>query len=146
MLCYFYFQMDFKLNPFSDNNCRIELPTSAVFGIVLAIYVVYEMLKLSFDVQWCGLFRDSGLLLGQLVPWSAGSTPVSVWISCIKVSWVLQTEVTFPFATWMYPLNNESTEWKWRKRVMLIYPGKDFFFFFSHRILAQELSLKSEAL
>lgn len=70
--------MDFKLNPFSDNNWRLELRARAVFGIVLAIYVAYEMLKLSFDVQWCGLFKDPGLLLGQLVPRTTCSTAVSV--------------------------------------------------------------------
>jgi len=85
MLCYFYFQMDFKLNPFSDNNWRWELPTRAIFGIVLAMYIAYEMLKWSFDVWWCGLFKDHGLLLGQLIPWPAGSTAVSIWIRCIKV-------------------------------------------------------------
>lgn len=42
--------MDFKLSCFSDNNWRLELLAGAVSGIVLAIYVAYEMLKLSFDV------------------------------------------------------------------------------------------------
>lgn len=70
--------MDFKLNPFSDNNWGLELPTRAVFGIVLAVFVAYEMLKLSFDVRWCGLFKDPGLLLGLLVPRPAGLTAVPV--------------------------------------------------------------------
>lgn len=70
--------MDFKLNLFSDNNWISELPTRAVFGILLAIYLAYEMLKLGFDVRWCGLFKDPGLLLGQQVPWPEDRTAVSV--------------------------------------------------------------------
>lgn len=43
--------MDFKLNPFSDNNWRLELTTRAVFGFVISIYVVYDILNFRFNVQ-----------------------------------------------------------------------------------------------